>query len=70
MLCNLVLRKPKTDITIIAGDLVATTTSNITYFLRDKTRAMQMRVEAIEQGFSKFWHWIAAKDDLAAAINE
>ena len=70
MLCNLVLRKPKTDITTIAGDLVATTTSNITYFLRDKTRAMQMRVEAIEQGFSKFWHWIAAKDDLAAAINE
>lgn len=42
MLCNLMLRAPKTNFTAIAGDLVDTITSNISYFLRDKTKVMQM----------------------------
>ena len=70
MLCNLVLRKPKTDITAIAEDLVDTITTNISYFLRDKTRVMQMRVETIEQDFPKFWDWIGAEGDLDAAMTE
>ena len=70
MLCNLVLRKPKTDITEIAEDLVDTITSNISYFLRDKTKVMQMKVETMEQDFPKFWDWIGAKGDLAAATTE
>lgn len=37
LLCNLVLRKPKTYLTKTIESLIETITSSITYFLRDKT---------------------------------
>jgi hypothetical protein len=67
LLCNLVLRKPKTDLTEIIESCIETITSSITYFLRDKTRLMRIRIETTEQDFPKLWDWIGAKGDLKAA---
>ena len=70
LLCNLDLRAPKTDITAIAEDMIDTITANISHFLRDKTKVMQVRMEAIDQDFPAFWHWIGAQGDLSAAMAE
>lgn len=70
MLCNLVLRKPNTDLTEIAEDMIDTITSNIEFFLRDKTKVMTMNVETMDTDFPAFWDWIGATGDLDAAMAE
>ena len=70
LLCHRMRPNTETDMTKIAADMVATITANITHFLRDKTKVMQMPLETIEKDFPTFWHWIGAKGDLPAALAE
>lgn len=70
LLCNLVLRKPKTDIGLMGEDMIDTITMNIKFFLRDKTKVMTINLETIQEDFPKFWDWIGAKGDRDAAMNE
>jgi len=44
--------------------------ANIKYFLRDKSRVMRVSVETIEDDFARFWDWIGAEGDRAAALAE
>lgn len=70
MLLNLVLRAPKTDIALIAADMIDTITTNISHFLRDKTHVMTIHMETIAADFPAFWRWIGATGDLDAAMAE
>ena len=70
LLLNLNFRAPQTPVADMAADLVETITANITHFLRDKTRVMTVQVESIATDFPRFWHWIGAQGDLAAAMAE
>jgi hypothetical protein len=53
-----------------AQDYVATVTSNISLFLRDKRHVMAMRVDSFGTDFDAFCAWIGAAGDLAAARAE
>ncbi len=68
ILPNLLLRRPETPALDIATDLVDTLTANITLFLRDKSRVMEMSLETMADDFPKFWTWIGATGDLDAAM--
>ena len=68
ILPNLLLREPQTPALAIAEDLVDTITANITLFLRDKPRVMQISLETITTDFPKFWNWIGAQGNLDAAL--
>jgi hypothetical protein len=70
ILLNLVLRAPKTNKALIAADMIDTITSNITHFLRDKTKVMTVHLDSIDSDFPAFWHWIGATGDLTAAMGE
>jgi len=53
-----------------ATDYVATVTSNIRLFLKDKTHRMDFALENAEADFRRFWDWIGAEGDYAAAAAE
>lgn len=53
-----------------AADYVRTVTENIRLFLKDKTNVLQFRMEAAASDFPRFWEWIDAEGDLAAAMAE
>ncbi len=60
---------PVTDLQI-AQDMVDTVTENIRLFLRDKPNVMIFDIDRAVQDFSRFWSWIGAEGDLAAASAE
>jgi hypothetical protein len=51
-------------------DMVDTVTENIRLFLRDKSHVMTFRLEQAATDFPRFWEWIGATGDLAAAQAE
>lgn len=51
-------------------DYVDTVTENIQLFLRDKTATMTVRLEDAEADFDRFWEWVGAAGDAAAARAE
>lgn len=53
-----------------ATDYVHTVNANIGFFLRDKTKVMNIAVERAEQDFPIFWRWIGAQGSLADAMGE
>jgi hypothetical protein len=54
----------------IATDYVDTVETNIQFFLRDKTKQMQVRLEHAADDFAEFWHWIKAQGELDTSIRE
>ena len=70
LLLNLRFRAPQTPLAAMAADMVETITANIGLFLRDKSRVMKVQLETIADDFPRFWDWIGAKGDLAAAMAE
>lgn len=52
----------------VAEDYCQCVSENIEGFLRDKPNVMRMTLENMEQEFERFWHWINAQGDLAAAL--
>lgn len=54
----------------IALDYLDTIESNITLFLKDKTRRMDFRLESATTDFPRFWQLIGAKGDLGKALDE
>ncbi len=59
---------PNADPMAVCLDYCHTVNSNIEFFLRDKTHTMTIDLADIETAFPKFWHWIGAEGDLAAAL--
>ncbi len=53
-----------------AADYLDTVTSNIDWFLRDKSHCMACRLERIDEDFPRFWQWIGAEGNLQAALGE
>lgn len=51
-------------------DVTETMVANIEHFLRDKTYVMEVSLENIEEDFARFWDWIGAEGDKAAALAE
>ncbi len=51
----------------LAHDYLDAVEANIRCFLRDKSQVMEARLENLEEDFIRFWHWIGAEGDLAAA---
>jgi hypothetical protein len=60
-------RNPSAEPLDFCRDYVDTVTENIRAFLRGKPRTMLVRLEAAEEDFPRFWDWIGADGDLAAA---
>lgn len=54
----------------IAKDYLATVSSNIECFLRDKSHKMDFRLEHARTDFTTFWSRIAAQGDIDAAVGE
>lgn len=54
----------------LALDYLDTVESNIALFLKDKTRAMDFRLERAREDFARFWAWVGAEGDLQAALAE
>jgi hypothetical protein len=54
----------------LALDLNRTVSSNIDYYLRDKTQTMGIDIETAGQTFPGFWQRIGAEGDLGAALKE
>jgi hypothetical protein len=54
----------------LAEDYLETVTANIALFLRDKPHVLQVRLEHAQDDFRRFWAWIGAQGDLAAALAE
>ena len=52
----------------VAEDYCDTVYCNIELFLKDKTKTMEVRLERIQDDFTKFWKFIDAKGDLDAAL--
>ncbi len=63
-------RTPNAPLIDVARDLVDTVTTNITAFLKDKSKVMTVQIETIGQDFPAFWDWIGATGDLTAAMEE
>ena len=55
---------------MVAEDYIETIESNITLFLKDKTRKMNFSLENAEQDFKLFWDKVSAEGDLQSALNE
>ena len=70
ILLNLDLRAPGTPILQMAEDLVDTVSENIRAFLQGKSHVMTLHMETMTEDFPRFWHWIGAAGDLAAAMAE
>lgn len=52
----------------LACDYLDTVEANIALFLRAKPHQMVFRLEHAHDDFQKFWQWIGAEGDLAAAL--
>ncbi|HEX7034360.1 MAG TPA: glycosyltransferase [Pseudomonadales bacterium] len=66
---SILMNAPYDDLEICL-DLTETMLTNIEHFLRGKTKVMHVRLENIEEDFSRFWDWIGAEGDKAAALAE
>ena len=51
-----------------AADLVETVEANLALFLRDKPHTMVFDLARAEEDFGRFWDWIGAEGDRAAAL--
>lgn len=51
-------------------DQVDTVNSNIRLFLKGKSHVMDFRLEAASDDWPRFWEWIGAEGDAAAAVAE
>ena len=51
-------------------DYVQAVNSNISAFLRDKSKAMNITLENVQADFKEFWQLIGAQGDYAAATKE
>ena len=67
---NSIHMNPAADGLEAAREYVRTVTANITSFLKDKPHRMTVRLETIGEDFPRFWEWIGAEGDLAAAMAE
>lgn len=54
----------------LALDYIDTVEANIALFLKDKRHRMHFRLEHAAEDFTRFWQWIGARGDLAAALAE
>jgi len=54
----------------VSLDYCDTANSNISLFLKDKTKRTVINLENINQGFAEFWDLIKAEGDLSAALAE
>ncbi len=54
----------------VSLDYCNTVNSNITCFLKDKDKKLNMNLENIKEGFRVFWDAIGAEGDLVAALAE
>ena len=61
---------PDVDRMEVARDLNHTVTTNIEYYLRDKSQQMTIDIESAARDFPVFWERIGAEGDLDAAIAE
>jgi len=64
------LKNPEAADIDFARDYVDTVTENIRVFLAGKPRTMTVRLETAATDFSRFWDWIGAEGDRAAALAE
>lgn len=53
-----------------AADYYDTVNENIRLFLKDKTHAMDFRLEEAREHWPRFWDWIGAEGDAEAALKE
>jgi hypothetical protein len=65
-----VLMLPRATPIEICRDYVETVNANIRYFLEGKPHVLHVALENIEVDFSRFWEWISAEGDQAAALGE
>jgi hypothetical protein len=61
---------PEVDRMAMAHDYLATVNGNIEFFLRDKSRTLQIHIENAVETFPEFWEGIGAEGDLDAALAE
>lgn len=54
----------------VAKMYVDTVTDNIDFFLRNKTKVLEMNLETIKADFEQFWDLIGAEGDKVAALAE
>lgn len=54
----------------ISSDYFETVTSNIEFFLKDKTKQMTFTLENSQADFREFWNRIGAEGDFDAALSE
>lgn len=66
---SILMDAPYDDLDICL-DVTETMLANIEQFLRDKPNVMKVSLESIEDDFSRFWDWIGADGDKAAALLE
>lgn len=62
--------EPGQSAEVLALDYLESVESNIALFLKDKSRWMPFRLECARDDFRRFWDWIGAEGDLAAALAE
>jgi len=58
------------DILDVSRDYVDTVNANIASFLKDKPNTIHFHLENAKEDFAKFWRWIGAEGNLAAALAE
>ncbi|MEM6698812.1 MAG: hypothetical protein AAF806_04725 [Bacteroidota bacterium] len=54
----------------ISSDYYDTANANIEFFLKDKTKKMEMNLETLEADFKVFWEKIGAKGNQQAALED
>lgn len=65
-----VLMIPRAEPIEICRDYVETVNANIRHFLDGKPNVLHVALENIEHDFARFWEWIGAEGDRAAALGE
>ena len=61
---------PEVDGLAVALDYVETVNTNIEFFLRTKSKKMNVNLESIKEDFVRFWERIGAEGDRSAALAE
>ena len=51
-------------------DYVNTVNTNIEFFLKDKSKKMEVHVEQFDNDFKSFWNFIKAEGNVDDALNE
>ena len=67
---RILLFKPNATKFEVCLDYVKTVNSNIEYFLKDKTKIIEVNVENFEEDFTKFWNFIKAEGNLQQALKD